>query len=186
MKTAQELKAGNTLKVGNDVLLVLKSEFSKSGRNAAVVKFKFKNLITGQISETVMKASDKLDDVRLDRRVMQYLYNDGDQYHLMDQENYEQIGLTADDLGDSVNFLKEQMNIDVLLYEGRPVGVELPNTVDREVTYTEPGLRGDTTGNVTKPATIEGGYELQVPIFINIGEMIRIDTRTGQYLERAK
>ena len=186
MRIAQEFKAGSTIKIGNDVLLVLKSEFSKSGRNAAVVKFKFKNLITGQISETVMKAADKIDEVRLDRRVMQYLYNDGEQYHFMDQENYEQIGLTDNDLGDSVNFLKEEMNIDVLLYEGRPVGVELPNHVDREVTYTEPGLRGDTTGNVTKPATIEGGYELQVPIFINISESIKIDTRTGLYLERTK
>ncbi len=184
MKTAQEIRSGNTIKIGNDVLIVLKSEFNKSGRNAAVVKFKFKNLITGQISETVLKAADKVDDVRLDRRTMQYLYNDGEAYHFMDQTSFEQIPLTKEDLGDAVNYLKDEMNIDVLLYEEKPVGVELPTIVEREVTYTEPGLRGDTSGKVTKPATIDTGYELQVPIFVNIGDVIRIDTRTGEYMDR--
>jgi elongation factor P len=184
LKTAQEVSTGNILKIGTDIFIILKATYNKSGRNSAVVKFKMKNLITGQIKEEVVKAGDKLEDIRLDKKTMQFLYEVGGDYNFMDQETFEQIDLTADDLGDAVNYLKEEMFIDVLLYEERPVGVELPNSVEREVTYTEPGLRGDTTGKVLKPATIETGYELNVPLFVNIGDIIRIDTRNGEYLER--
>jgi elongation factor P len=184
LKTAQEISSGNIIKIGEEVFIILKATYNKSGRNSAVVKFKMKNLITGQIKEDVMKAADKLEDIRLDKKTMQFLYEVGGDYNFMDQETFEQIALTADDLGDSTNYLKEEMFIDILLYEERPVGVELPNSVEREVTYTEPGLRGDTTGKVLKPATIETGYELSVPLFVNIGDVIRIDTRNGEYLER--
>ncbi len=184
MKTAQELNSGNIIKMGDDVFIILKAAYNKSGRNAAVVKMKLKNLITGQIKEEVVKAADKFEDIRLDKAKMQYLYGmDGD-YNFMNNETFEQIALTEEDLGDAINFLVEEMEIEVLFYEERPVGIELPTTVEREVTYTEPGLRGDTTGKVTKPASIATGYELQVPLFVNIGDIIKIDTRNGQYMER--
>ncbi|MBZ4683713.1 MAG: translation elongation factor [Fusobacteriales bacterium] len=184
MKTAQEFSSGNIIKMGNDVFFILKATFNKSGRNAAVMKFKLKNVITGQIKEEVVKAGDKFDDIRLDKKAMQFLYEmDGD-YNFMDQETFDQIALRKEDLEDAPKYLVEEMVIDVLFYEGKPVGIELPTTVEREVTYTEPGLRGDTTGKVMKPATIETGYELQVPLFVNIGDVIKIDTRNGEYVER--
>lgn len=184
MKTAQEFSSGNIIKMGSDVFIIQKAAFNKSGRNAAVVKFKLKNLITGQIKEEVVKASDKFESVRLDKANMQFLYSSDEDYNFMDNETFEQLALSKDDLGDAINFLQEEMLIEVLFYEGKPVGIEVPRTVEREVSYTEPGLRGDTTGKVTKPATIETGYELQVPLFVNIGDLIRIDTRTGEYMER--
>lgn len=186
MKVAQEVKAGNTIKIGSDVVIILKSEFNKSGRNSAVMKFKMKNLITGAISEAVYKAADKMEDVRLDRRKMKYLYVEGKSYSFQDQESWDQVDLTEDDLGDAINYIVEEMDIDVIFYEGRAVGVELPNAVDREIIYTEPGVRGDTTGRVLKTAKLNTGYEVQVPLFCNIGDVIRIDTRTGEYLERVK
>lgn len=186
MKTAREIKAGNTIKVGSDVFIILKSEFNKSGRNSAVMKFKMKNLISGAVMESVYKADDKMDDVRLDRRKMKYLYVEGNSYSFQDQESWDQVDLTEDDLGDSINFIVEEMDIDVIFYEGRAVGVELPNSVDRPIEYTEPGVRGDTTGRVLKIAKLANGYEVQVPLFCEIGDVIRIDTRTGEYLERVK
>lgn len=184
MKTAQEFSSGNIIKMGEEVFIIQKAAFSKSGRNAAVVKFKMKNLITGQIREEVVKAADKFEDVRLEKNTMQFLYALDDEYNFMDNETFEQIAFREDDLGDALNYLVEEMNLDILFYEGKAVGVEVPRVVEREITYTEPGLRGDTTGKVTKPASISTGYELQVPLFINIGDVIRIDTRTGEYMER--
>ena len=147
--------------------------------------FKTKELISGKIQEITVLATELMDDIILDRNQMQFLYESEGEYFFMDQETFEQIGLTEEDLGDAVNFLMEEMIIQVLMYEGTPVGVELPNTVVREVTYTEPGLKGDTIGRATKPATISTGYTLQVPLFVVIGDKIKIDTRTGEYLERA-
>lgn len=126
-----------------------------------------------------------MDDIILDRNQMQFLYETDGEYNFMDQETFEQIALTEEDLGDAKNFLEEEMIIQVLMYEGTPVGVELPNTVVREVTYTEPGLKGDTIGRATKPATVSTGYTLQVPLFVAIGDKIEIDTRTGEYIGRA-
>lgn len=186
MKVAQEIRSGNTIKIGDNPFIILKAEFNKSGRNSAVMKFKMKNLMTGQITETVMKAADKIEDIRLDRKNTKYSYSTGDSYVFMDQETWEEIYLTNEDLGDSLNYLEEEMDLDVIFYESTPVGVELPTFVEREVTYCEAGLRGDTTGKVTKPATISTGYELQVPIFVNQGDWIKIDTRTGDYMERVK
>ena len=130
-------------------------------------------------------ATELMDDIILDRNQMQFLYEIDGEYNFMDQETFEQITLSTEDLGDAVNFLEEEMIIQVLMYEGTPVGVELPNTVVREVTYTEPGLKGDTIGRATKPATVSTGYTLQVPLFVAIGDKIKIDTRTGEYIERA-
>lgn len=186
MKNAQDVRAGSTIKIGDAPFIILKAEFNKSGRNSAVMKYKMKNLISGNITETTMKASDKLDDIRLDRRNTKFSYADGENYIFLDQETWEEISLRKEDLGDALNYLVEEMDLDVIYYEVTPVGVELPTYVEREVTYCESGLRGDTSGKVTKPATIVTGYELQVPIFVNQGDILKIDTRTGDYLERVK
>ncbi|MGL5965254.1 MAG: elongation factor P [Fusobacteriaceae bacterium] len=185
MKIAQELRAGSTIKIGNDPFVVLKAEYNKSGRNAAVVKFKMKNLINGNISDAVYKADEKMDDIRLEKIKATYSYNDGDFYVFTDPE-WNTIELKEEDLGDAVNYLEEAMELDVVYYESTPVAVELPTFVEREVTYTEPGLRGDTSGKVLKPAQINTGYEIQVPIFVEQNEWIKIDTRTNEYVERIK
>ena len=189
MKPAAELRQGSTYRKDNITYLILKAERhqSTSGKRqrAAEVKFKTKELISGKIQEITVLATELMDDIILDRNQMQFLYETDGEYNFMDQESFEQITLSTEDLGDAVNFLEEEMIIQVLMYEGTPVGVELPNTVIREVTYTEPGLKGDTIGRATKPATVSTGYELQVPLFVAIGDKIKIDTRTGEYIERA-
>ena len=180
MKPAAELRQGSTYRKDNIPYLILKAERhqSTSGKRqrAAEVKFKTKELISGKIQEITVLATELMDDIILDRNQMQFLYESEGEYFFMDQETFEQIGLTEEDLGDAVNFLIEEMIIQVLMYEGTPVGVELPNTVIR---------KGDTIGRATKPATISTGYTLQVPLFVVIGDKIKIDTRTGEYLERA-
>lgn len=186
MKIAQELRAGSTIKIGNDPLVVLKAEYNKSGRNAAVVKFKMKNLISGNISDAVYKADEKMEDIRLDKVKAIYSYKDGEAYVFSNPETWEQIELNGEDLGDALNYLEEEMELDVVYYEATPVAVELPTFVEREVVYTEPGLRGDTSGKVMKPAKLNTGYEIQVPLFVEQGEIIKIDTRTNDYVERVK
>ncbi|VWL85420.1 elongation factor P [Oceanivirga miroungae] len=189
MKPASELRQGNTFQKNSIPYIILKAERKQStaGRRAqaAEMKFKIKDLIGGKIEEIRVLATDIMDDIILDRHNMQFLYEmDGD-YNFMDQETFEQIALRQEDLEDAVNFLEEQMEIQVLMYEQRPVGVELPNTVIREITYTEPGLKGDTIGRATKPAQIANGYQILVPLFVQIGDKVKIDTRTGEYMERA-
>ena len=184
MREAQEFRAGNTLKVGNDLLIVLKGTYNKGARGASSMALKVKNLETGRIFETVYRADDKLQEVVLDHRKMQYLYGSGDVHTFMDQENYEQIDLQAELLGDTLHFLKEQMIIDVIMFGEKPVGVELPINVELAIKYTEPAVRGDTGGKVLKPATLETGYEIQVPLYCVIGELIRIDTRTDEFVGR--
>lgn len=190
MKQAAELRTGSTFADKGVPYIILKSEKfqSTSGKKAKApeMKFKIKDLISGKTSEMTITASEMMNDIRLDRKEMQFLYEMDEEFNFMDQATFDQIALQKEDLEDAVYFLEEEMVIDILFYEERPVGVELPNTVVREVTYTEPGLRGDTTGKATKPATIGTGYQLQVPLFIENGEKIKIDTRTGKYLERAK
>jgi elongation factor P len=172
--------------MNNDLHLILKAEYNKGGRNAAVMKMKMKNLANGSVSETVYKANDRFDQVSLDNKEMQFLYEQDGAYAFMDQESFDQIDLTKEDLGDAVNYLKEQMIIKVSMYEGRPVGVELPIAVELEITYTEPGNKGDSSGRVLKPATLETGYQLGVPLFCENGEIIRVDTRNGEYMERVR
>ena len=184
MKEAQELRNGHFVKIGNDLHLVLKAEYNKGGRNAAVMKMKMKNLSNGSVSETVYKANDRFNQVSLDKKEMQFLYQQDGMYSFMDQETFDQIDLTKDDLGDATNYLKEQMVINVSLYEGRPVGVELPIAVELEITYTEPGNKGDSSGRVLKPATLETGAQISVPLFINTGDKLKVDTRDGSYLGR--
>lgn len=183
MKTAQELRSGNVIMVGNDPLVIQKAEYNKSGRNAAVVKFKFKNLLTGTPSEAVYKADDKFEQVVPDRKECTYSYFADPMYVFMDPE-YNQIDIEKDNLGDAVNYLEDGMTGEALFYEGRAISFELPTTIVREVVYTEPAVRGDTSGKVLKPAKLKTGFEVQVPAFCATGDRIEIDTRTHEYKRR--
>lgn len=185
MKTAQELRAGNVVMIGKDPMVVQKAEFSKSGRNASVVKMKLKNLLTGAAMESVYRADDKFDTVVLDRKECTYSYFADPLYVFMDSE-YNQYEVEGDNLGDALNYLEDGMPVEVVFYDGKAISVEMPTTVVREVEYTEPAVRGDTSGKVLKPARIKPtGFELQVPAFVEIGDMIEIDTRTNEFKRRA-
>lgn len=183
MKLAQELRTGNVVQMGNDPLVVLKAEYNKSGRNAAVVKMKLKNVLTGSVTEQVYRADDKFDDIILDRKECTYSYFADPAYVFMDGE-YNQHEVDADSMGDALNYLEDGLACEVVFFQGRAISVELPNSVVREITYTEPAVRGDTSGKVLKPAKISTGFEIQVPLFCATGDKIEIDTRTAEYRKR--
>jgi elongation factor P len=185
MKIAQEIRSGNVIMVGNDPLVVQKAEFSKSGRNASVVKMKLKNLLTGAASETVYRADEKFDVVTLDRKDVTYSYYAEPSYVFMDAE-YNQYDVDADAMGEALNYLQDGMEAELVIYNERPIAVEIPNTVVREIAHTEPAVRGDTSGKVLKPAKLANGFEIQVPLFCAIGDKIEINTETGEYRSRAK
>ena len=185
MKTAQELRVGNVVMIGNDPMVVQKTEYNKSGRNSAVVKMKFKNLLTEAPSESVYKADDKFDVVILEKKDVTYSYFADPMYVFMDSE-YNQYEVEADNMTDALNFLEDGMECEVVFYNGKAISVELPNSVVREITYTEPAVKGDTSGKVMKPAKISTGFELPVPLFCGTGDKIEIDTRTGEYKNRVK
>jgi elongation factor P len=185
MKTAQELRVGNVFMVGNDPMVVLKAEYSKSGRNSSVVKMKFKNLLTESPSEAVYKADDKFDVVVLEKKDVTYSYFGDPMYVFMDSE-YNQYEVEAETMEDALKFLEDGMECEVVFYNGKPISVELPNSVVREIVYTEPAVKGDTSGKVMKPAKINTGFELPVPLFCEIGDKIEIDTRTLEYKNRVK
>ncbi|MCX8145516.1 MAG: elongation factor P [Azovibrio sp.] len=185
MKTAQELRSGNVIMVGNDPLVVQKAEYNKSGRNAAVVKMKLKNLLTGAASESVYKADDKFEVVVLERKEVTYSYFADPMYVFMDAE-YNQYEVEAENMTDALKYLEDGMACEVVFYNDKAISVELPNSVVREVTYTEPAVKGDTSGKVMKPAKISTGFELMVPAFVEIGDKIEIDTRTDEYRNRVK
>ena len=185
MKTAQELRAGNVFMVGGDAMVVLKAEFSKSGRNASVVKMKMKNLLTGAGTETVYRADDKFETVQLDRKEVTYSYFADPMYVFMDAE-YNQYEIEAEYMEDALKYLEDAMPCEVVFYNGKAISVELPTMLVREVTYTEPAVKGDTSGKVMKPARITTGFELPVPAFVEIGDKIEIDTRTDEYRARVK
>lgn len=183
MKTAQELRVGNVVVIDGQAQVVQRAEYNKSGRNAAVVKLKFKNLLTASGSESVYKADEKFDIVVLDRKECTYSYFADPMYVFMDEE-YNQYEVEADSMGDALNYLEEGMTVEVVFYEDRAISVDMPTSVVREITYTEPAVRGDTSGKVMKPAKINTGFELPVPLFCEIGDKIEIDTRTGEYRSR--
>ena len=183
MKTAQELRVGNVIMVGDQPLVVQKAEYNKSGRNAAVVKLKFKNLLTASGSESVYKADEKFEVVVLEHKECTYSYFADPMYVFMDEE-YNQYEVESDSMGDALDYLEEGMTVEVVFYEGRAISVELPTIIVREITYTEPAVKGDTSGKVLKPAKINTGFELAVPLFCNIGDKIEIDTRTNEYRSR--
>ena len=183
MKTAQELRVGNVVMVGKDPLVIQRAEYSKGGRNASVVKLKFKNLLTGSGSETVAKADEKFEVVVLERKECTYSYFGDPMYVFMDQE-YNQYEIESESMGDALQYLEEGMPVEAVFYDGRAISIELPTIVVREIIYTEPAVRGDTSGKVMKPAKINTGHELPVPLFCAIGDRIEIDTRTGEYRSR--
>jgi len=186
MKIAQELRAGNVVMIGKDPMVVQKADYNKSGRNAAVVKMKLKNLLHGSGTETVYKADEKFDVLVLDKKEVTYSYFADPMYVFMDSE-YNQYEVEAESMGDALNYLDDGMPCDVTFYEGRAISVEMPNSVVREVEYTEPAVKGDTSGKVMKPARIKPtGFEIQVPAFVEIGDKIEIDTRTAEYRNRVK
>jgi len=184
MKTAQELRAGNVIMIGNDPMVILKAEYSRSGRNGSVVKMKMKNLLTNSAKETVYSADDKFDQIILDRKECTYSYFADPMYVFMDSE-YNQYEIESESMGDAVNYIEDNMPCEVVFYNDRAISVELPNTIVREVVYTEPAVRGDTSGKVMKPARINTGFELPVAAFIEIGDKIEIDTRTNEFRKRA-
>jgi elongation factor P len=185
MKTAQELRAGNVIMVGSDPLVVQKTEYNKSGRNAAVVKMKMKNLLTGAPSESVYKADDKFEVVQLERKEVTYSYFSDPAYVFMDAE-YNQYDVDGENMTDALKYLEDGMACEVVFYDGKAISVELPNSVVREVIYTEPAVKGDTSGKVMKPAKLSTGFELPVPLFVDINDKIEIDTRTDEYKARVK
>ncbi len=185
MKTAQEIRAGNVIMVGKDPLVVQKAEFSKSGRNASVVKMKLKNLLSGSASETVYRADEKFEMVMLERKEVTYSYYSDPAYVFMDEE-FNQYEVDKENMGDALNYLEDGMPSEVVIYNGRPISVEIPQTLVREIAYTEPAVRGDTSGKVLKPAKLHTGFEVQVPLFCATGDKIEINTQTGEYRSRIK
>jgi elongation factor P len=184
MKTAQELRAGNVINVGGEPMVILKAEYSRSGRNGSVVKMKMKNLLTESAKEWVYAADDKFDQIILDRKEVTYSYFADPMYVFMDGE-YNQYEIEAECMGDALNYLEDGMPCEVVFYNEKAISVELPNTIIREVIYTEPAVRGDTSGKVMKPAKLNTGFELPVSAFIDIGDKIEIDTRTNEFKKRA-
>lgn len=185
MITAGDFRNGVTFEMDGQVMQVVEFQHVKPGKGAAFVRTKIRNVISGAVTEKTFNPNDKYPTAFIERKDMEYLYNDGDLYYFMDSETYEQLPISPNVLGDNFRFVKENMVCKVLSYKGNVFGIEPPNFVELQVTETEPGVKGDTATNVTKPATLETGAEIKVPIFINEGEMIRVDTRTGEYMERA-
>ena len=186
MKTAQEIRAGNVIMVGRDPMVVQKADYNKSGRNSAVVKMKMKNLLTESAQETVYRADDKFDVVVLDRKDATYSYFADPMYVFMDSE-YNQFEVEKDNMGDALNYVEDGMACEVVFYDGKAISVLMPNSVVREIEYTEPAVKGDTSGKVLKPARIKPtGFEVSVPAFVATGDKIEIDTRNGEYRNRVK
>ena len=183
MKTAQELRVGNVFMLNGQPQVVVKSEFLKSGRNASVVKMKMKNLLTAAAQEAVYRSDEKFDIVMLDRKEVTYSYFADPLYVFMDGE-YNQYEVESENMGESIHYLEDGMACEAVFYDGKAISVELPTTVVREITYTEPAVKGDTSGKVLKPAKIATGFEVSVPLFVDQGDKIEIDTRTGEYKRR--
>ncbi|MDD3655109.1 MAG: elongation factor P [Desulfotomaculaceae bacterium] len=185
MISTNDFRTGLTIELEGDVFQVIEFQHVKPGKGAAFVRSKLRNLRTGSVTEKTFNAGEKIPKARIERRLMQYLYNDGKEYNFMDMETFDQQALTAEQLGDAVKYLKENMNIHVLTFQEKSIGVELPNFVELEVIETAPGIKGDTASGGSKPATLETGAIVQVPFFINVGDRLQIDTRTGNYIKRA-
>ena len=185
MISAGDFRNGMTFEMDGQVVQVIEFQHVKPGKGAAFVRTKYKNVITGAVVETSFNPTAKFPTAFVERKDMQYSYNDGDLYYFMDMETYEQVPISKDVIGNALDFVKEEEIVKVLSYKGNVFGIEAPFFVELEVTSTEPGVKGNTATNATKPAVVETGAEIRVPLFINEGDRIRIDTRTGEYMERA-
>ena len=183
MKIAQEIRAGNVIMQGKDPMVVLKTEYSRGGRGAATVRMKMKNLLNGSGAEVVFKADDKMDQIILDKKECTYSYFADPMYVWMDAD-YNQYEVEAENMADALNYLEDGMTAEVVFYDGKAISVELPTIVVREITWTEPAVKGDTSGKVLKPAKIATGFEVPVPIFVDQGDKVEIDTRTAEYRKR--
>lgn len=185
MITAGEFRNGVTFELDNNVFQVVEFQHVKPGKGAAFVRTRLKNVITGATVERTFNPTDKMPKAHIERKDMQYLYNDGDLYHFMDVETFEQMPISTATIGDSLKFVKENEVVKILSFKGNVFGIEPPTFVELEITETEPGFKGDTATGASKPATVETGAVVKVPLFVNQGDRIRVDTRTGEYLERA-
>ena len=183
MKLAQEIRAGNVIMQGKDPMVVLKTEYSRGGRNAATVRMKLKSLLNNSGTEVVFKADDKMDQIVLDKKDCTYTYFADPMYVFMDAE-YNQFEVEAENMGDAIQYLEDAMPVEVVFYEGKAISVELPTSLVREVTYTEPAVKSDTSNKVLKPAKLATGFEISVPLFVETGDKIEIDTRTHEYRKR--
>jgi len=186
MYTASDLRKGLKLLIDGSPYIVIEFEFSKPGKGQSLYRCKMRNMITGNQLVKTYRSVDKFEKAELEEKTMQYLYHQGDEYHFMDTANYEQLSLTAEQLGDNIHYLIDNMEVEGLFFDSRPIDVTVPTFVNLVVTQADPWAKGDTTGNDTKPVTVETGYQLQVPPFIEEGEKIQIDTRTGEYVTRVK
>jgi len=182
--STSDLRRGAMMELDGQIVQVLSFEHQKIGRGSAQVRLKVKNIRSGAIFDTTAQAGSKWPRIRLEQRDVQYLYSEGDLHFFMDKDTYEQFPLSPAQLGDAVNFLKDGMELEVLMYESEPVGVDMPLNVVLEVTHTEPGFKGDTATGGTKPAQLETGLTINVPLFVNTGDKIRVDTRDSSYIER--
>ena len=185
MMSAGDFRNGVTFEFEGNVFQVIEFQHVKPGKGAAFVRTKIKNVITGGVVEQTFNPTTKVEKAHIERKDMEYLYESDGLYYFMDQETYDQVPLSKDQLGDSLKFVKENMTVTIVSHKGNVFSVEPPTFVELQVTETEPGVKGDTATNVTKAATVETGAEVKVPMFINEGDMIRIDTRVGEYMERA-
>lgn len=185
MVSAGDFRNGVTFEMEGNVYQIIEFQHVKPGKGAAFVRAKIRNVIAGSVVEKTFNPNDKFPTAYIERKEMEYSYSDGGLYYFMDPESYELVPVNADELGDNFKFVKENMVCKILSYKGKVFGVEPPTFVELQVTQTDPGFKGDTATNATKPATLETGAEIRVPLFIDEGDMIRIDTRTGEYMERA-
>ena len=186
MISAGDFKNGITLEIDGNVCQIVEFQHVNPGKGAAFVRTKYRNIITGAVLEKSFRPTEKFPQARIERVDMQYLYNDGELYYFMDPETYDQIPLTYEDVESAITYVRENDEVTIQFFQGKAFSVEAPNFVNLKITETEPGVKGNTATNVTKPATVETGAVVMVPIFIEEGEVIQIDTRTGEYLGRAK
>ena len=184
MATSNDIKKGMCIEYSNDIFKIIEFLHVKPGKGAAFVRTKLRNVIQGGVTDTTFNPTDKLQEAVIERKDMQYLYNDGELYYFMDQDTFEQIPLNFEKVEEAIKFLKENMFAAIKFYKGSAFSVEAPNFVELEVTESEPGVKGNTATNSLKPAKVETGAQVMVPFFINEGDVIRIDTRTGDYMER--
>lgn len=185
MISTNEFKTGVTIEIDNDVYTIVEFQHVKPGKGAAFVRTKLKNVKTGGVTERKFNAGEKVPKAHVERHEMEYLYKDGEHYVVMDIESYDQTSLTDAQIGDGVKWIKENMKLGVLFFNGTVIGVDIPNSVQLKVSETEPGVKGDTATGGTKPATLETGAIVNVPFFVNEGDVLIIDTRTGSYVQRA-
>jgi elongation factor P len=186
MYSTTDFRKGLKIEMDGEPYIIVECQHVKPGKGAAMVKTRVKSLISGNVQDINFRSGDKVDEPNLEDKAMQYLYSEGDDFHFMDQNTYDQVMITRDQLGDAADYLQENCEVKALYHNDKPIGVDLPIFVELRIVKSEPGVRGDTATGVTKAATLETGKVIQVPLFVNQGEVVKVDTRTGEYVERVK